>query len=72
VTRAVHCFKGRGALVNIEDEHIILIVVPMTRGFPELGGEKVGRDDFKSRSVPYFDVKAMTYPQCTLSFGTPV
>lgn len=70
MTRAVHRFEGGGALVDIEDEHIVFIVFPVTRCLPEFGGENVGRDDFVSVScVSGGDVS--THPLYTLSSGTP-
>jgi len=45
VARAVHGFKGPLLLLDVEREHVVLVVLPVTRGLPELRVVHVGRDD---------------------------
>jgi hypothetical protein len=46
VTRAVHRLKSPLAFLNVQLEHVILIVSPVTRGLPDGNIEHVGGLDF--------------------------
>jgi hypothetical protein len=45
VTRTVHRLQRPFLLLNVENEHVVLVVLPVTRGFPEFRVVHVGRDD---------------------------
>jgi len=45
VTRTVHGLKTEMLLLNVKSEHILLVVIPVTRGLPELGVVHVGGDN---------------------------
>lgn len=47
VTGTVHGLKTEFLLVNVKDEHIVFVILPVTRSFPQLAVEHVGRDDWK-------------------------
>ena len=46
MTRAVHRLQCPLFLLNVENEHVVLVVLPMSGGFPEFGVVHVGRDDW--------------------------
>lgn len=43
--RAIHRLETPFLLLYVEGEHVILVVLPVTRCFPEFGVVHVGRDD---------------------------
>lgn len=43
MSRAVHGFEGEGLLLCLEGEHVLAVVLPMTRGLPQLTVVDVGR-----------------------------
>lgn len=47
----VHRFHRELFLVDFQLEHVLGVVLPMARGFPELGVEDVGRADWNGVSV---------------------
>jgi len=52
VTRAVHGLQGPLILLNLEGEHIVLVMLPVTRLLPESGVVHVGRHDFLVTAGP--------------------
>ena len=36
VTRAIHRFEGPHLLLDVDHEHVVLVVLPMPRGLPQL------------------------------------
>jgi len=47
MTWAVHRLESPLLLLNVEDEHIIFVILPVTRGLPKFAVEHVWRDDWK-------------------------
>lgn len=45
VTGTVHRLQGKLVFVDVEEEHVLLVVVVVTRSLPEIDIEHVGRDD---------------------------
>lgn len=46
MARAVHRLEPELLLVDRKREHVVFVVLPMTRCHPEFGAEHVGRDDW--------------------------
>jgi hypothetical protein len=46
MTWTIHRFEAETFLFDIECEHIFLVVIPVTRRFPEVGFVNVWTDDF--------------------------
>jgi hypothetical protein len=46
VSWAVHRFEGPFLFLDVEQEHVIFVVLPMARCLPELGVIHVRRDDW--------------------------
>ena len=44
VTRTIHGFEGPFFFLNIQCEHVVFVILPVTGRFPELGIEHVGGD----------------------------
>jgi hypothetical protein len=44
VTRTIHGFEGPFFFLNVQHEHVILVILPVPGRFPELGVEHVGGD----------------------------
>ena len=45
VARAVHGFERPFLLLDVEDEHIVFVVLPVPGGFPELAVVQIRRDN---------------------------
>jgi hypothetical protein len=45
VSRAVHWLETPFLLLDVEGEHAVLVILPVTRLLPELAVEHVGRDN---------------------------
>lgn len=43
----VHGFEGKGVLFNIKGEHVVTIMLPVARGFPEFAVVHVRREYFR-------------------------
>lgn len=42
MSRTVHWFEGEGLLLHLEGEHVLAIVLPVSRGLPQLTVVDVG------------------------------
>lgn len=42
VPRTIHGLKGKSVLVNVKGEHVVTVMLPVSRGFPELTAVHVG------------------------------
>jgi len=45
VGRAVHRLESKGLLVDVDREHVVLVVLPVARGLPELAVEQIWGHD---------------------------
>lgn len=54
MTRAVHRLESKLLFVNLELEHVFGIVLPVTRSFPEVGVEDIGRSDLGETTLEIF------------------
>jgi hypothetical protein len=45
VARTVHGLERPFLLLDVEDEHVVFVILPMPRGLPELAVVHVWRDD---------------------------
>lgn len=43
--RTIHGLETPFLLFDVQDEHIVFVVLPVAGGFPEFGVEHVGGDD---------------------------
>ena len=57
VARTVHRLEAPFFLLNVKREHVVLVVLPVARCFPQLTVEHVGRDDLL---VPSFGILALS------------
>ena len=44
-TWTVHGLEGKHGILDLETEHVLLIVLPVARSLPQFGVEDVGSDD---------------------------
>lgn len=57
MTRAVHGFEGEGLLLYLEGEHVLAVVLPMSRGLPQLAVVDVGRHHFLEAPLPVLTLR---------------
>lgn len=51
VSRAVHGLESEGVVLDLEREHVLGVVLPVSRGLPELRVEHVGRADLDEATL---------------------
>lgn len=44
---AIHGLKGESVLVNVKGEHVLTVMLPVSRGLPELAAVHVGGQDLR-------------------------
>lgn len=52
MTRAVHGLEGEGLLLHLEGEHVLAVVLPVSRGLPQLAVVDVGRHHLLEAPLP--------------------
>ena len=51
MTWAVHRLETPLLLLNVEDKHIVFVILPMTRGLPKFAAEHVRRNDWEGAGL---------------------